>query len=116
MPDVVAAYREIGAVIPDLDRLRSSGAVGEANNGLLVPREGSLSPADRQIVDMVNKDRKIVINGMAKAIVRINRQPENADTLKQVVPQATEQFAAIRRDAAKKGWWIQDSNGIWSKK
>lgn len=116
MPDVVAAYKEIGAVIPDLDRLRSSGVAGEANNGLLVPREGSLSPADKQLVDVVNKDRKIVINGMAKAIVRINRQPENPDTLKGVIPQATEQFAAHRRDTAQKGWWIQDSNGNWSKK
>jgi uncharacterized protein YdbL (DUF1318 family) len=116
MPDVVAAYREIGTVVPDLDRLRSSGVVGEANDGLLEPREGSLSPADRQLVDMVNKDRKIVINGMAKAIVRINRQPETPDTLKQVIPQATEQFAAHRRDAAKKGWWVQDNNGIWLKK
>ncbi len=116
MPDVVAAYREMGAVVPDLDRLMSSGVVGEANNGLLVPREGSLSPADRQLVDMVNKDRKIVINGMAKAIVRINRQPENPDTLKQVTSQAAEQFAAHRRDTAKKGWWVQDNDGNWSKK
>ncbi|MBF0507213.1 MAG: DUF1318 domain-containing protein [Nitrospirae bacterium] len=116
MPDVVAAYKEIGAAIPELDRLRTRGAVGEGNNGLLVPREGTMSPADRQLVDIVNKDRKIVINGMAKAIVRINRQPENPDTLQQVIPQATEQFATIRRDSAKKGWWIQDSNGIWSKK
>ena len=116
MPDVVAAYREIGSVIPQLDRLRSSGAVGEANNGMLVPREGYVSPADGQLVDMVNKDRKIVINGMARAIIRINRQPENAENLKQVLPQATEQFAGIRRDRAKKGWWIQDRNGIWMKK
>ncbi len=116
MPDVVAAYRAIGAVIPDLDRLRSNGAVGEANNGLLVPREGTMSPSDKQLVDMVNADRKIVINGMAKAILRINRSPENADTLKQVIPQATEQFAGIRRDTAKKGWWIQDTNGNWAKK
>lgn len=116
MPDVVDAYREIGAVVPDLDRLRSNGIVGEANNGLLVPREGSLSPADAQLVDMVNKDRKIIISGMTKAIVRINRQPETPDTLQMVNAQATDQFAAHRRDVAKKGWWVQDNDGNWSKK
>ncbi len=53
---------------------------------------------------------------MAKAIVRINKVPENESNLNQVMPQATEQFAAIRRDSAKKGWWIQDTSGIWNKK
>jgi len=53
---------------------------------------------------------------MARAIIRINRVPENEENLRQVVPQATQQFAAIRRDSAKKGWWVQDSNGNWSKK
>ena len=116
MPDVVNAYREMGARIGDTDRLRDSGAVGEANDGLLAPRETGLSAADRKIVDAENADRKTVINGMARAIVRINRLPENADNLRQVTPQAAGQFAAIRRDAAKKGWWIQNPDGNWRKK
>jgi len=53
---------------------------------------------------------------MGKAIVRINRGPENEQNLKQVMPQAVEQFASIRRDSAQKGWWIQDSYGNWSRK
>ena len=93
-----------------------SGAVGEANNGLLVERERGLSPADKKIVDAENEDRRTVINGMTRAIIRINRQPETPDNISQVKPQATQQFAAIRRDAAKKGWWIQDENGNWSRK
>ena len=116
MPDVVEAYRQMGTRIADTDRLRDSGAVGEGNNGLLVEREGSLSPADKNIVEMENANRKTVMNGMARAIIRINRVPENEENLRQVVPQATQQFAAIRRDSAKKGWWVQDSNGNWSKK
>ena len=116
MPDVVNAYREMGARIADTDRLRDSGLVGEGKNGLLLEREGSLSPADRKIMERENANRKTVMNGMARAIIRINRVPENEENLRQVLPQATEQFAAIRRDSAKKGWWIQDPNGNWSRK
>ena len=116
MPDVVNAYKEMGARIADADRLRDAGAVGEGNNGLLVPREKTLSSADKKIVDMENDNRSTVIKGMAKAIIRVNRAPENPENLKQVTPQATEQFAGIRRDAAKKGWWIQDANGNWGRK
>jgi hypothetical protein len=116
MPDVVNAYREMGARITDIDRLRGNGSVGEGKNGLLVMREGNISPQDQKLVDMENQNRKTVIKGMTKAIIRINRQPENEANINQVLPQATEQFASIRRDAAKKGWWIQDSSGNWSKK
>lgn len=116
MPDVVNAYKEMGARINDTDRLRDGGLVGEGNNGFLVAREKTLSPDDKKIVDKENENRKTVINGMARAIIRINRAQENSDNLKQVMPQATEQFASIRRDSAKKRWWIQDSSGNWSRK
>ena len=116
MPDVVAAYKEMGTRISDIDRLRDSGAVGEGNKGLLVVREGPLSPSDKKLVDMENSNRLTVMKGMARAIIRINRVPETEANMNQVMPQAVAQFAAIRRDSAKKGWWIQDPNGNWTKK
>lgn len=116
MPDVVDAYRQMGGRIADTERLRDNGAVGEGNDGLLSVRDASLSGADRGIVDAENANRKTVINGMTRAIIRINRQPETPENISQVLPQATEQFAAIRRDAAKKGWWLQSPNGTWSRK
>ena len=116
MPEVVAAYKEMGARIADIDRLRDSGAAGEANNGLLVQRERALSPAETGAVERENANRKTVINGMAKAIIRLNRSPETPENLRQIMPQATDQFAALRRDSAKRGWWIQDANGNWSRK
>ncbi len=116
MPNVVNAYKEMGARIADTDRLRDSGSAGESNNGLLVEREKGFSAADKKIVDAENENRKTVINGMTRAIIRINRQPETPDNISQVKPQATRQFAAIRRDSAKKGWWIQDENGNWTRK
>ncbi|MDH5202348.1 MAG: YdbL family protein [Nitrospirota bacterium] len=116
MPDVVNAYKEMGARIADIDRLRDTGAVGEGKDGLLATREKTLPPADKKLIDMENENRKTVMKGMAKAIIRINRLPEKEENLNQVMPQAIEQFAAIRRDAAKKGWWIQDPSGNWTKK
>jgi hypothetical protein len=116
MLDVVNAYKEMGARVTDIDRLRDGGIVGEGNKGLLVIREGTLSPADKTLVDMENENRKTVMNGMAKAMVRINRDKENEENLKKVKPQAVEYFASLRRDSAKKGWWIQDTNGNWTKK
>jgi len=116
MPDVVEAYKEMGERISDIDRLRDSGTVGEGNKGLLVVREGRLSPSDKKLVDMENANRQTVMKGMARAIIRINRVSETEANMAQVMPQAVEQFASIRRDSAKKGWWVQDSAGNWAKR
>lgn len=117
MPDVVNAYRDMGARYPDTERIRDAGAVGEGNAGLLVIRnESMLTPGDRKLVEGENADRRIVMRGMAKAIIRINRLPETEENLNQVLPQAKEQFASIRRDSAKKGWWVQDPSGNWYRK
>ncbi len=117
MPDVVNAYKEMGARIADIDKMRDSGAVGEGNSGMLVFRdEKLLTPDQKKLVSAENENRKTVINGMAKAIIRISREPENEQNLKQVMPQAMGQFAAIRRESAKKGWWIQSPDGNWSRK
>ncbi len=117
MPDVVNAYGAMGARLPQIDRLRDSGAVGEGNTGLLAVRdEKLLTPADRNLIAMENQNRSTVINGMTRAIIRINRAPENQQNISQVMPQAAQQFAALRRDSAKKGWWIQDPAGNWAKK
>ena len=116
MPEVVEAYRQMGVRVSDMDRLRDAGLVGEANTGLLVKREGTLSSGDEKLVEMENENRTTVIRGMTKAIIRINRLPENEENMEQLLPQATEQFAAIRVDSAKKGWWVQDKDGNWSRK
>jgi uncharacterized protein YdbL (DUF1318 family) len=117
MPDVVNAYREIGARIGDIDKMRDSGAVGEGKDGMLAIRdEKLLTPDQKKIIVLVNANRKTIISGMARAIIRINRVPENEQNLNQVMPQAAEQFAAHRRDTAKKGCWIQSSDGNWSRK
>lgn len=117
MPDVANAYKEMGARIGDIDKMRDSGAVGEGKDGMLAIREEKLlTPDQKKLIGLENANRKTVITGMTKAIIRINRVPENEQNLNQVMPQAVEQFAAIRRDSAKKGWWIQSPDGNWSRK
>ena len=117
MPDVVNAYREMGARLPEVDRLRDSGAAGEGRDGLLAVRDGKgLPPNGMQLIAAENGNRKTVMTGMAKAIIRINRVPENAQNLNQVMPQAVQQFAALRWDSAKTGWWVQDAFGNWRRK
>ena len=117
MPDVVNAYKEMGARIGDIDKMRDSGAVGEGKDGMLAIRdEKLLTPDQKKLIGIESANRKTVINGMTRAIIRINRVPENEQNLNQVMPQAVEQFAAIRRDSAKKGWWIQSPDGNWTRK
>ena len=117
MPDVVNAYKEMGGRIADIDKLRDNGAVGIGNNGMLIFREEELlTPDQKKLVAAENENRKTIINGMAKAIIRINRAPENQQNLKQVMSQAVERFAAVRQETAKKGWWIQSKDGNWTKK
>jgi hypothetical protein len=117
MPDVVNAYKEMGARIGEIDKMRDSGAVGEGKDGMLAVRDEKLLTSDqKKIIAMQNANRRTVISGMARAIIRINRVPENEQNLKQVMPQAVEQFAAHRRDSAKKGWWVQSQDGNWTRK
>jgi hypothetical protein len=83
---------------------------------LAVREEKLLTPEDRKLLAAENENRRTVMNGMARAIIRINRVPENEQNLNQVKPQAVEQFAAIRYSSAKKGWWVQDAYGNWARK
>jgi hypothetical protein len=78
--------------------------------------EELLTPDQKKLVSAENENRKTIINGMAKAIIRINRAPENEQNLKQVMVQAGKLFAAIRQEMAKKGWWIQSPDGNWTRK
>jgi len=117
MPDVVNAYKQMGVRIADIHKLADNGAVGIGNNGMLIFREEELlTPDQKKLVAAENENRKTIFNGMAKAIIRINRAPENEQNLKQVMPQAMKLFAAVRQEMAKKGWWIQSPDGNWSRK
>lgn len=115
MPDVVQAFRSRGKRLSSINRLLFQGKVGEGNKGLLV-RRGDLTPQESADFNAENSDRQIIIRGMAKAIVKINKLDPTPENINRVLPQAGEQFAAVRRDEAQPGWEIQLPDGRWVKK
>ncbi|MGH7908847.1 MAG: DUF1318 domain-containing protein [Thermodesulfobacteriota bacterium] len=115
MPDVVQAYRNRGGRLDVINNMLSQGKVGLGNKGLLVDR-GDLTNEEKADFNAENKDREKIIEGMAKAIVKINNIDPTPQNIKKVIPEAAEQFAAVRRNEAQPGWWIQLPDGSWRQK
>ncbi len=117
MPDVLKAYDEMKARLPQLDALRDRGVVGETNQGLVtVHDKGQATPQDEALVKAENGNRKIVVTAMAKAILKLNKQPESKAAIGQVLPKAAATYADAKREAAEPGWWMQLANGRWVQK
>lgn len=116
MPEVLKAYDEMRERLPRLDALRESGAVGESSQGLVIARDKAKLGGNEALMKAENENRKTVITGMAKAILKINKQKETKAALNQVLGQAAKTYADTKRDAAKPGWWVQLANGRWVQK
>lgn len=117
MPDVLNAYDEMKARLPQLDALRDRGVVGETNQGLVTIRDKEKAGGqDEVLVKAENGNRKLVITAMAKAILKLNKQPESKEAFAQVLPKAAATYADAKREAAKPGWWMQLANGRWVQK
>lgn len=117
MPDVLKAYDEMKARLPQLDALRDRGVVGETNQGLVTVRDkGKAGGQDETLVKAENDNRKLVITAMAKTILKLNKQPESKEAFAQVLPKAAATYADAKREAAKPGWWMQLANGRWVQK
>jgi hypothetical protein len=116
IPEVQKAYDEMRARLPQLNALRDSGVVGESANGSVVVRDPTKAGGAQTLVQAENNNRKTVIVAMAKAILRINKQPETKDAFQQVSGKAAATFADARREEARQGWWIQLANGRWVQK
>ncbi|MDE2058869.1 MAG: DUF1318 domain-containing protein [candidate division NC10 bacterium] len=117
-PEVIAAYRGIGQRLARLNQLRDQGLVGEANDGKAAFRvsPSQVGEAEAALLREVNQDREVIINGMAKAILKLTKQEGTVANLARVKTQAAETFASIRRDAAHPGWLVQLPNGTWARK
>ncbi len=115
-PEVQQAYNEMRARLPQLNALRDSGVVGEAFDGRVAIRDQSKAGSAQAIVEAENNNRKTIIINMAKAILRLNKQPETKDALNQVLPKAAATYAETKREEAKAGWWTQLANGRWVQK
>ncbi len=116
IPEVQKAYEEMRNRLPELNALRDSGAVGESADGSVVLRDQSKAAAVKPVIQAENGNRKTVIQNMAKAILRMNKQSETKDAMKQVIGKAAATFAETKREEAKAGWYIQLANGRWVQK
>lgn len=116
IPDVQSAYDEMRARLPQLNALRDNGVIGEAADGSVVVRDPAKAGSAQAIVQAENNNRKTVIVNMAKAILKLNKQPETKDSLRQVLAKAAATYADAKREEAKPGWWIQLANGRWVQK
>ena len=118
MPEVLKAYDEIKSRLPKLNALRDSGAVGENKQGLITIRDKTKLGGDEALVKAINDNRKIVITGMAKALLNINQRklPKGKFNLNQFMPRAAATYADIRHEAAKPGWLIEKADGTWVQK
>lgn len=117
MPEVDKAYDDMSKILPKITALLESGAIGLTNQGLVTVRDKTkVTPADEALIKIENDSRKTVVNGMAKAILKLNKQKESVDALNQIRGKAAATFAEIKREAAKPGWWTQLPNGRWVQK
>ncbi len=115
LPEVIQAFKSRAARKSKINSLLSAGKIGEGKDGMLVIF-GTLTPSEKELVEEENKDRKIIITGMAKAILKINKIEITPENIRKVYPEAAEQFAASRREITKSGWKLQLPDGRWVRK
>jgi len=96
MPEVIAAYKRRAQRANVINQMLSQGLVSEGSQGLLV-KKGTLSAQQTQAFNAENSDRKIIIRGMARAIVEINDIEPTQENINKVLPEAARQFASVRR-------------------
>ncbi len=116
MPEVLKAYDEMRARLPQINALLASGAVGLNKQGRLTVRDQAKLGGKGALITAENESRKTVITGMAKAILKINKQPVTDAGIKQVLGQAAATYADIKREEAKPGWWVEQADGRWLQK
>jgi uncharacterized protein YdbL (DUF1318 family) len=99
---VTDAQERILARTPQIDSLKTSGAVGEDANGYLAKRT-QLSGRQDALVESENKDRRILYQVAAQ---RTNQSVEEAGKQR-----GLQNFAR-----ARPGVWLKKANGEWVKK
>jgi uncharacterized protein YdbL (DUF1318 family) len=99
--DLGAVKARLAQRLGSLDQLKSSGAIGETNRGLVDLR--AASPAAGDLVAAENRDRGIVYAAIAQ---------QTGSTVDTVGRARAKQIAA----ASAPGVWVQRENGEWYKK
>jgi len=96
MPEVINAYKGRARRKNVVNAMLKDGLVREGSQGLLV-KAANLTSSQQKTFSAENADRKIIIRGMAKAIVEINNLEPTPENVDKVLPEAGRQFASVRK-------------------
>ena len=102
MTEVKNLKRKISEHAPEVQELLDRGVIGEAATGYLVVR-GTLTEKEKKTVEAANKDRKEVFTLLSR---NSKQTPEDVGRAE----------AKWLFGVAKKGTWLRDANGNWSRK
>lgn len=117
MPEVTKAYEVMSRNLARVRELLTSGAVGLSSQGLISVRDkAKVTPQDETMLKTENESRKTIITGMAKAILKLNKQTEAKADMNQLLGKSAATYAEAKRDEALPGWWLQLPNGRWIQK
>ena len=109
---VVRALQRVSFNKDDVNRHKRSGAIGENNEGgITLLAAEKIKPEDREFVENLIKEEN------TDRVVIMNRVIETNETLtKNDLSKVYNMFAALNRDKAVNGEWIQLENGEWVQK
>lgn len=100
--DLASVKTRVSQRLPQLDALKSKGALGENNQGYVEVRPGA--PADAaDLCNAENTDRKFLYAELAK---------RTSTSIADAGKARAKQIAAN----SAKGVWVQDDKGVWAKK
>jgi uncharacterized protein YdbL (DUF1318 family) len=107
--EVIRALQRVSFNKDDLTRFKAMGLIGENNEGgvsLLSPEK---APAEEQafldnLIKEENADREVIM----KRVIETNETLSAKD-----LPRVHRMFAALNRDKALPGEWVQRENGEW---
>lgn len=117
MPDVTSAYEVMSRNLGRVRELQASGVVGLTSQGLISIRSrDKMTPQDEAVLKSENESRKTIITGMAKAILKLNKQSASKADMDQLLGKSAATYAETKRDEAAPGWWLQLPNGRWVQK
>ncbi len=110
--EVVRALQRVSFNKDDLNRYKRSGIIGENNiGGITLLSSEKVQPEERAFVENLikeeNEDRLVIVH----RVIETNETLTTKD-----LPKVQKMFAALNRDKALKGEWIQSDDGMWHQK
>jgi len=115
-PEVKSAFQRRGMREAQIDKLIKNSTFGESNLGFLYPRFSTIPEHERQLMIAENQDRKVIMIGIAKALLEIEEKPVTDESVRSKIPDAIKYFCTLREKHVPRGTWIQDPERNWSTK